>query len=535
MPLRTFAAYSLTLMPHTCMKTLKLVILIMLSVVADFGAVARARDLADALDSLDLALSRSPAVTRARFRHVDSLKHERGRHRRHRRLDRDIARSYAGLNIDSSLAYFRYVIDVAPAQEDSISEALTLMEYARQLGKQNYFSKAVSILDTLRPGQMPPLEKMTFYDVRTRLYLDEMAANPMGERRRQFRDQARSDLDSLRRLVSPYPGGAQLVGSMIMALEGDTAIAVGELLEVIDSLDASSSSYAIANGMMAALCRTNPSKRKEYLYYLAVAAEADARAGNCEAISLAILGSELLKDGDTDRALYYISTAARTLHNAGVFRTFPQYGYPFIDFVDSLRTREQSGRVAFFISVCLLVLVVVVSVLGFMYYDRRLRRSNKSLADARRTADAKDRYIGQLLDLCSSYIDNMEEFNRLVSRKIKANQTKDLYETVESGKILKQQTERFYTDFDHAVFQIFPDFDKSVNALFAQDKRIEVPEAGRLTPELRIAAFMRLGVTDSMQIAKFLGLSLNTVYTYRNRMRSRALDRDNFESELLEI
>ena len=46
---------------------------------------------------------------------------------------------------------------------------------------------------------------------------------------------------------------------------------------------------------------------------------------------------------------------------------------------------------------------------------------------------------------------------------------------------------------------------------------------------------MRLGVTDSTRLAKFLGLSLNTVYTYRNRMKNRAKKRETFETDILSI
>ena len=53
--------------------------------------------------------------------------------------------------------------------------------------------------------------------------------------------------------------------------------------------------------------------------------------------------------------------------------------------------------------------------------------------------------------------------------------------------------------------------------------------------ELRIVAFMRLGLDDSTQIAKFLGLSLNTIYTYRNKVKTRAINRDTFEKDVRNI
>ena len=129
----------------------------------------------------------------------------------------------------------------------------------------------------------------------------------------------------------------------------------------------------------------------------------------------------------------------------------------------------------------------------------------------------------------------MEDFNRLVGRKIMANQTRDLYQDVESGKILRRQTEKFYTVFDRSVFNVYPDFVDEINALLQPDKRITLSEPGVLTPELRIVAFLRFGITDSNRISKFLGLSLNTVYTYRNRMKGRAIRRDSFESDVLKM
>lgn len=76
---------------------------------------------------------------------------------------------------------------------------------------------------------------------------------------------------------------------------------------------------------------------------------------------------------------------------------------------------------------------------------------------------------------------------------------------------------------------------EGVNALLLPDKQVTVPENGRLTTELRILAFARLGIDDAAQIARFLGLSQNTIYTYRNKMCSKARNRATFEEDLLSI
>ena len=92
---------------------------------------------------------------------------------------------------------------------------------------------------------------------------------------------------------------------------------------------------------------------------------------------------------------------------------------------------------------------------------------------------------------------------------------------------------KFFEVFDSEFLKAFPDFIERLNSLLQPDKQVKLLSGDRFTPELRIAAFIRLGITDSSRISGVLNLSLNTIYTYRNRLRSRAIDRDNFDAFLV--
>ena len=81
---------------------------------------------------------------------------------------------------------------------------------------------------------------------------------------------------------------------------------------------------------------------------------------------------------------------------------------------------------------------------------------------------------------------------------------------------------------------LYTTFVDDVNKLLVDDKRFELPDM-KLNTELRILAFLRLGIDDSEQIARFLGLSLNTIYTYRNRLKGRAINRTSFDSDVMKI
>lgn len=170
---------------------------------------------------------------------------------------------------------------------------------------------------------------------------------------------------------------------------------------------------------------------------------------------------------------------------------------------------------------------------------RNKMRDLKRLSDLKvklaKANAVKETYIAEFLSLCSVYMDKLEEFNRTVSRKITAGQIEDLYGMVKSGRFIDEQTKLFYDVFDNAFINIYPDFIHDVNLLLLDDKKFVLADTKKLTPELRILAFMRLGLEDSAQMARFLGLSLNTVYTYRNRLKSRAKNRDTFERDILNI
>ena len=56
-----------------------------------------------------------------------------------------------------------------------------------------------------------------------------------------------------------------------------------------------------------------------------------------------------------------------------------------------------------------------------------------------------------------------------------------------------------------------------------------------LINELRICALIKLGIKDSAHISEFLGYSPNTIYTYRTKIRNRAINRDSFEKDIVKL
>lgn len=171
--------------------------------------------------------------------------------------------------------------------------------------------------------------------------------------------------------------------------------------------------------------------------------------------------------------------------------------------------------------------------------QQRISRQNIELLDINKklqeTNHIKDEYIGYFFSTNSSYLEKIDELRRLVARKIRAKQYQDLLETLAASDIRKEREDLFVL-FDRIFIKMFPDFIDRYNELFSENDRIQIKPDGSLTPELRIFALIRLGITESERIAQFLDFSLSTVKNYKTKAKNRSLvANEQFEPKIMEI
>lgn len=167
---------------------------------------------------------------------------------------------------------------------------------------------------------------------------------------------------------------------------------------------------------------------------------------------------------------------------------------------------------------------------------REIRSQNRQLTELNEkliaTNHRRETYMRLFMDISAVYIRKLIEYRKLVSRKIKANQAADLLKTINSYKLAEEEATTFYTRFDRAFIELYPGFVDELNALLMPEAKIELPTPNSLTTEARIYALMRLGVTDSQEIATLLFYSTQTIYNYKSAMRTRAINRDTFDEDI---
>jgi len=300
----------------------------------------------------------------------------------------------------------------------------------------------------------------------------------------------------------------------------------------------------------------NPEMRK---YYLAISALSDIQAAIKDHASLWMLAEILFKEGDIDRSYSYIrfswrdtqfyNARLRSLQTAGIFS--------LIDQTYQIKIEQQNQKLLYYlILISFLFVLLFIALFNIQYHMKKLSVARNNLQDVNgklqnlnmelqqantnlqvsnsdlsESNKIKEEYIGRFIKLCSTYIDKLDTYRRMVNKKIKAGQIEQLAQITRSEDALDDELQELYKNFDTAFLQLFPDFVNKFNALLIDEEKITLKKGELLNTELRIFALIRLGIDDSSQIAEFLRYSVNTIYNYRAKVKNKAkVSRDDFES-----
>lgn len=486
----------------------------------------------DALVSLDKALASRNDYTNSRYRRIDSLKRACSSSPEYLTTLMEIGDAYTSFNNDSALAYLDKGAKHANTRDEAIPFRLKCAEIMPLSG---LIDNAIALYDSITADSVPEALLPLYYDSGRQMYSYISSfydRHPSIEK--HYAQLALECQEKLLRHLDKNSDAYRFNVGEYYFLSGNSAKAKAYLSEIADSQDADANLKARANHHLSSMAKKAGDKNA-YIYYLAKSALIDTETATLEVIALQELGGSLFNDGDIDRAYNYLSTALENAVNCGAELRIIESSrsLPLIE-------KAHSGKISSnnrLLHIVLLIMAVLV--IGLIVTLAILRKEIISMdrlqANLRQANKSKEVYISQFLSLCSIYMDKLNQFCKLANRKISAGKVDDLYRMTKSGKFIEQQSSEFYDVFDNAFLHLYPDFVNKVNGLLKPGCQIELKEGEVLNTDLRILAFMRLGVEDSSRIAQMLNYSLNTIYAYRNRMKARAINRDTFENDIMSI
>lgn len=489
----------------------------------------------DALDLLDDAIEDKSEYLRVRYNRADSMKQLLAKDNTAEALHlyEKIGDVYRRCNIDSALLYYQTGIARSGEVGDSVNKQRLMLLRNSILPVKGIVKEAVDQYDSIGRN-LYPQNRLLYFETGNRLFYFASAFYPSELTSRYYGQRIQSATDSLIANLPPTNPEVKLYKAQLYYEKGNPSLMVAEIRDLLMEVDIDDPIFARGASHLAEYYAFQTGKEEEMLYYLTLAALSDIRSGTLEGTALQKLGEALYKRGDVDRAYeYLVISMVKAVSSGSRIRAMETAeAYPLV--AEAYRNRDKERLFVLMCLVGALGIALIVIVINGVLMRKRIRKMHDLKASLAQSNITKETYISKFLSLSSIYIERLEEFHRVVKRKLKANQTADLYALIESGSMLEEQSQMFYKIFDNAFINIYPTFVKDVNALLLPDKQFDLPE-NKLNTELRILAFLRLGIDDSEQIARFLGLSLNTIYTYRNKLKSKAKNRDTFDESVMKI
>ena len=319
------------------------------------------------------------------------------------------------------------------------------------------------------------------------------------------------------------------------------------------------------------LIYNNMGRIEESKYWLARSGLCDVRQAVMDQASLLVLAQRLNEEGDLERAYRYISFTWDCNKRFNTRMRSWQIA-PILDVIDKSykdQIQHSSRTLTFGI---ILISLFALALLGSLFFVHRRNKQldvarqalhdsntqlaalneelkeannllskrnkqfsllNSQLAEANQV---KEEYIGRFLSLCSGYVDKLDNYRKMVNKKMKNKELDELFQMTKSTELKEREIEELYQNFDSVFLHLFPHFVDDFNALLQPDMQVRPKEENRLNVDLRIFALIRLGIDDSSKIAEFLHYSVNTIYNYRARIKNGALDnREQFERKVKEL
>ena len=297
---------------------------------------------------------------------------------------------------------------------------------------------------------------------------------------------------------------------------------------------------------------------------LCLSAISDIRSAIKDHASLWMLAQLLYEDGDMERAYQYMrfSWNATKFYNARLRSWQSADVLSLIDKTYQAMIEKQNDRLQQNLLLITALLVLLIVALGYIYrqmkkladarnhlqvangqlngLNEELRQMNSCLSSTNielsESNQIKEEYIARFIKLCSTYINRLDAYRRMVNKKVSAGQIAELLKITRSQDALDEELEELYVNFDTAFLHLFPDFVKKFNDLLQENEQIVLKKDELLNTELRIFALIRLGIEDSSQIAEFLLYSVNTIYNYRAKVKNKARgSREDFEDLVRKI
>ncbi|HVD97014.1 MAG TPA: DUF6377 domain-containing protein [Cytophagaceae bacterium] len=508
----------------------------------------------DLLDELDKEIAQRQYYESQKIARLDSLKSilavyvKKNELLSQYELREQIFEEYKPYVYDSAFVYANELLKTAYRIGDKQKIQQAKIKISITLFSAGMYKEALDTLSIIEPETLTDPIKAQYYAAYARSYygmsefVDDQYYSPIYLAKGH----------ELLQKALPYYGKDSIEYLLLKAIgymrSRDIPNAIALFQEILKQKNITQHQYAKATSSLSFMYQLDhqPELAENFLIQAAIA---DIRSSIRETIATRELATMLYMQGDIERAHRYIKIALEDASFYGARHRKIQVAniLPIIEDAQLTVVEEQKKALYLYLLIMgiLMGVIIVFAIIIFIQDRKRVRiqeglkqshtalqELNLKLQDSNRI---KEEYIGSFFKLISEQVDKIEKIKTSVDRKLSQKKIDEIRDIVNSINV-KSEREHLYATFDTIFLKIFPAFIEQFNAHFKKEDQFVVGEKGGLPPELRIFALIRLGINDNEKIARILDYSVNTIYTYKTKIKNKStLSNEIFEEKLMEI
>ncbi len=503
------------------------------------------------LQVLDKAINNRTVYLDTKIRQIDSIKDRLRNHSAAKdryEIQNQLIFEYQTLNCDSSLAYIGRNIAIAKQLNDQKLMTESQVKLAFVLSISGLFTQAWEVLKQIDYDGLPQYLKVIYHWSYIRYYENLIKYTDHDNYNRQYESEIAKSRNSLMGLLDPKSDMYLKEKAFKLKAAGMFKESRDIQLHLFKKEKSDTHGYGMAAMGLAMIAR-ELGEMQLVEEYLIMAAITDVRLAIKENESLLTLAIYLNKKGDVNRAFTYIQAALddANYYNSRFRNTVIARTQPIIEATYLAKIDQQRKNLRLYAVVISIFAIILILTLYFLFKQMRivsrarkkLNMTNEQLTLVNHKLDeanlVRERYIGYYLNQCAVYLDKLDDFRKNVYRKVKSRQLEDLQQLTSSNASLEKYAQDLYTDFDRTFLEVYPNFVDEFNSLLRPDEQYQLKK-DKLNTELRIFALIRLGISDVNQIAIFLRYSMQTIYNYKSKVKSKAInDAEHFEEKVRKL
>lgn len=462
---------------------------------------------------------------------------------------------YKVFNYDSAFTYARWLQATALKLGDPAKTTYARLKLGFCLLSSGMFKETLDSLEKISTRNAPDSLQAEYYSLMCRYYYDLGDFDNDGYNTPAYIRKGNAYADSAMQLYPRNSFNYIYYEGLKGIKSGEGTRAITLFRQLLSRPDITLHQLAVTTSTLSDIYITS-GQTDTAIALLIRAAIADIQSSTKETAAIFNLAQLLYKKGDVRNASSYIEVAIRNAIFYGARQRQVQVSaiLPLIEGEKLSRVEEQKTIFVTYsvIATFLLLIVIILAITVFRQVNRlkaaqliitqahrnvqainlRLQDTNNKLSEANKI---KEEYIGYFFNADSESFAKIEKFKKSLEQKIAYRKWDDII-TLVNNTNLKKEKEDLLRNFDKVFLRLFPDFIRQFNDLFREEDRIQPKDNELLNTDLRIFALIRMGIHDNEKIARILEYSVNTINTYKTRIKNKSVvPNEEFEQRVMSI